>query len=110
MNKEEILRRARSDNNGVDEVAQSVERKANSISQSVGLFACALLYFLDSVFLHTTIIGSVSCFLYFAMTSTRFWVIGIQLKKPSLIILAIFDTVLATAFLILFVIFVIKKG
>ena len=42
MNKDEILKRAREENNGVDEVKRVVERDAATTSRVVGAFACLM--------------------------------------------------------------------
>jgi hypothetical protein len=104
MNKEEILKRARDENNGVDEVKRAVECDAAKFSQAVGLCACMLFNFLDSVFLQTEVIGSVCWILYGIMVTTGLWVHAVCLKKTGYLIGAIITTVfviLLTVFLFL---------
>ena len=57
MNKEEILKRAREENKGVDEVKRAAENEAAKISMAIGLAACMLLNLLDAVYLETDVIG-----------------------------------------------------
>ena len=67
MNKEEILKRARTENAGVDEVKRDAEAAAAQISHAVGLAMCMLLNLLDSLFLQTDVIGEA------AGSSTAAW-------------------------------------
>lgn len=101
MNKDEILAKARKENNGVDEVKLSVQRNASKISLSVGMCACMLFNFVDSIILQTDIIGSVCWIIYGIMVSTDLWVQGICLKKKFYFMGAI----LTTIFVILLTIF-----
>ena len=93
MNKEDILKRAREDNKGVDEVKRAVEKEAAKISMAIGLAACMLLNLLDAVYLETDVIGEVCWIIYGTMISSRLWVEGIYMKKTGYSIGAVITTV-----------------
>lgn len=93
MNKEEILQRARKENNGVDEVKCAAENEAAKISMSIGLAACMLLNFLDSILLQTDVIGEACWIIYGTMITSRLWVYALSLKKRSYYVGAILTTV-----------------
>ena len=101
MNKDEILRKAREENRGVDEVTQAAKTEAAKISMAVGGAACMLLNFLDRLFLHTDVIGDTCWIIYGIMVSTSLLVQGICLKKKSCLIGAAFTA----AFVILLTVF-----
>lgn len=93
MNKDEILAKARKENNGVDEVKRSVERDATKISQAVGMCACMFFNFVDSVFLQTEIIGSVCWIIYGILVTSNLWVHAVCLKKKTYLAGALLTTV-----------------
>ena len=93
MNKEEILKRARTENAGVDEVKRDAEAAAAQISHAVGLAMCMLLNLLDSLFLQTDVIGEACWIIYGTMITSRLWVEGISLKKRGYLIGAVVTTV-----------------
>ena len=93
MNKEEILKRAREENKGVDEVKRAAENEAAKISMAIGLAACMLLNLLDAVYLETDVIGEACWIIYGTMITSRLWVEGISLKKTGYLIGAIVTTV-----------------
>lgn len=101
MNKEEILKRAREENKGVDEVKCAVENEAAKISIAIGLAACMLLNFLDSIILHTDVIDEACWIIYGTMVASRLWVYASCLKKIGYFIGAI----MTTAFTILLFVF-----
>lgn len=101
MNKEDILKRAREENNGVDEVARSIEGEAAKISMAIGGVVCMLLNLLASVFLHNDAIGDTCWIIYGTMISSRLWVTGISLKQKGSLI----GAVLTSVFVILLTIF-----
>ena len=101
MNKEEILKRAREENKGVDEVKCAAENEAAKISIAIGLAACMLLNFLDTIILHTDVIGEACWIIYGTMVASRLWVYAISLKKIGYFIGAI----MTTAFTILLCVF-----
>ena len=101
MNKEEILKRAREENKGIDEVQRAAENEAGKISMAVGVAVCLLLNLLDTIYLKTDVIGEVCWIIYGAMISTRLWIVGRYLKKK----LYIFAAALTTAFVILLSVF-----
>lgn len=93
MNKEEILRRAREENKGVDEVKRSVENDAARISAAIGAAVCMLLNLLDRLILHSDVVGDTCWIIYGSMITSRLWVEGIALKKKGYVIGAICTTV-----------------
>ena len=101
MNKDEILKRAREENNGVDAVLQEARTEGAKISMAVGAAACMLLNFLDRLFLHTDVIGDTCWIIYGIMVSTSLLVQGIYLKKKSYLIGSAFTA----AFVILLTVF-----
>ena len=101
MNKEEILKRAREENKGVDEVKHAAESKAAKISMAVGGAVCMLLNLLDRLFLHTDVIGDTCWIIYGIMVSSNLLVQGIYLKKKSYLIGFVFTA----AFVILLAVF-----
>lgn len=101
MNKEELLKRARKENNGVDEVKCAAENEAAKISIAIGLAACMLLNFLDAIILHTEVIGEACWIIYGTMITSRLWVYAGCLKKIGYYIGAI----MTTAFVILLCVF-----
>ncbi len=101
MNKEEILRRAREENKGVDEVKRSVENDAARISAAIGAAVCMLLNLLDRLILHSDVVGDTCWIIYGSMIASRVWVEGIALKKNGYVIGAI----CTTAFVILLAVF-----
>lgn len=101
MNKDEILKKARTENAGVDEVKRTVEANAALVSHSVGLAACMLLNLLDSLFLQTDVIGEACWIIYGTMVSTNLWVQGFGLKKKGYLI----GSAVTTLFVILMTVF-----
>ncbi len=104
MNKEEILKKAREENNGADEVKRSVENEAAKLSLAIGLAACMLLNFLDSLFLQTEVIGEACWIIYGTLITSRLWVYAIELKKKWYFVGAVTTTIfviLLAAFLFL---------
>ena len=101
MNKEEILKRARKENNGVDEVKRAAENEAAKISIAIGLAACMLLNLLDVFILNTEAIGEACWIIYGTMITSRLWVYAGCLRKIGYYIGAI----ITTAFVILLCVF-----
>lgn len=95
MNKEEILKRAREENKGVDEVKRAIESKAAKISMAVGGAVCMLLNLMDVLFLHTDVVGDTCWIIYITMLSSYFWVGGIALKQKAFLFAASFGTLFA---------------
>ena len=93
MNKEEILQKAREENNGVDEVRRSVENEAAKLSLSIGLACCMLLAFLEALILQTDVIGNTCWIIYGTIVSSRLWVYAASLKKVVFFIGAVITTV-----------------
>ena len=101
MNKEEILAKARKENNGIDEVKRSVEGRSSKISRAVGVCACGILTIIDSIFSETGIIGSVCWIIYGSIISSDLWVHVAYLKKPGYLIGALLATGITVVFAIL---------
>ena len=104
MNKEEILKRAREENKGVDAVKCAAENEAAKISLAIGLAVCMLLNFLDSILLHTDAIGDACWIIYGTMVTSRLWVYAGCLKKIGYFIGAGITTVF-TVLLLVFLFF-----
>ena len=94
MNKEEILKKAREENQGVDEVKRAAEKDAAELSTAVGLAVCMLLNLLDTIILETGVIGDACWIIYGTMVSTRLWVYAASLKKKGYLIGAVITTIL----------------
>ena len=92
MNKEEILKRAREENKGVDAVLQKAKTEGAKISMAVGAAACMLLNFLDRIFLHTDVIGDTCWIIYGIMITTDMWVYTANLKQKRYLTLALLGT------------------
>lgn len=104
MNKDEILRKAREENKGVDEVKRAAENESAKISMAIGAAACMLMNLLDSLFLHTDVIGDTCWIIYGTMTATQLWVEGIYLKRKSYLVGAVLTTIFVTLlFVFLFI-------
>ncbi len=101
MNKEEILKKAREENNGVDEVKRSVENEAAKLSLSVGLAVCMLLNLFDTIFFKTDVIGEACWIIYGSLVTSRLWVYAVELKKKWYYV----GAVVTTIFVILLVVF-----
>lgn len=101
MNKDEILKRAREENKGVDAVLQEAKTEAAKISMAVGAAACMLLNLIDRLFLHANVIGDTCWIIYGIMVSTSLLVQGIYLRKKSYLV----GSVLTAAFVILLTVF-----
>ena len=92
MNKEEILRKAREENKGVDEVKRVVEREAATTSRVVGAFACLFFTFMDRLVLKTGVINEICWIIYGVMVTTDAWVYAVELKKKGYWLLALLGT------------------
>ena len=104
MTREEILAKAREENNGVDEVLQAAKTEGAKFSMAVGAAACMLLNFLDSIFLKTDVIGDTCWIIYGIMVCTNLLVQGIYLKKKRYLI----GAGLTSVFVILLTVFLFK--
>ena len=97
MNKDEILKKAREENKGVDEVKRAAENESAKISMTIGAAACMLMNLLDHLFLHTDVIGDTCWIIYGTMTASQLWVEGIYLKKKSYLVGAVLTTIFVIA-------------
>ena len=92
MNKDEILKRAREENNGVDEVKRVVERDAATTSRVVGAFACLFFTIMDRLVFKTDVINQICWIIYGTMVTTDAWVYAVKLKKKGYWLLALLGT------------------
>lgn len=89
MNKEEILKKAQMENNGVDEVKRAAEREAAMTSRVVGAFACLFFTFMDRLVFKTDVINQICWIIYGTMVTTDAWVYAVKLKKKRYCLLAL---------------------
>ena len=104
MNKDEILKKARTENAGIDEVRRAAEADAARLAYAVGGCICMLLNCMDSFLFDTGIVSSVCWIIYGSMISTSLWVQGAMLKNKLYLIGAVATTlfvILLTVFLFL---------
>lgn len=92
MNKEEILKRAREENKGVDEVKRATEREAATISRVTGACACLFFTLIDRVVLKTGVINEICWIIYGIMVTTDAWVYAVNLKQKRYWFLALLGT------------------
>lgn len=105
MEKEEILRISRKENEGKDsEWEQSVASKASHTGKATGIALCVILVLLDDIFLQTKIIGLASWIVFFAMEAASDLVLYLSYRKKSKLILSIVDIFCAIGDLIVLII------
>ena len=92
MNKEEILKKAREEHQGVDEVKRAVEREAATTSRVVGACACLFFTLMDRLVLKTGVINEICWILYGIMVTTDAWVYAINLKQKRYWMLSLLGT------------------
>ena len=92
MNREEILKKAQKENNGVDEVKRATEREAATISRVMGACACLFFTFMDRVVLKTGVINEICWIIYGIMVTTDTWVYAVNLKQKRYWLLALLGT------------------
>ena len=92
MNKEEILKKAREENQGVDEVQRATEREAAKMSRVVGACACLFFTLMDRLVLTTGVINEICWILYGIMVTTDAWVYAINLKQKRYWMLSLLGT------------------
>ena len=92
MNKEEILKKAREENQGVDEVQRATEREAAKMSRVVGACACLFFTLMDRLVLKTGVINEICWILYGIMVTTDAWVYAINLKRKRYWLLSLLGT------------------
>lgn len=83
MDKEEILKKAREENQGVDEVKRAAEREASQASRVVGAFACLFFTTMDRLVFKTDVINQVCWIIYGTMVTTDAWVYAVKLKEKK---------------------------
>lgn len=88
MNKEEILKKAREENKGADEVERAAVKVAATVSLVVGACACLILSLIDECVLKTTVIARTCWIIYDIMLATYAWVRAIKQKQKLFWILA----------------------
>ena len=92
MNKEEILKKAREENQGVDEVLRATERDAAKMSRVVGACACAFFTLMDKLVFRTGAISDICWIIYGIMITTDMWVYTANLKQKRYLTLALLGT------------------
>ena len=92
MNKEEILKKAREENQGVDEVQRATEREAAKMSRVVRACACLFFTLMDRLVLKTGVINEICWILYGIMVTTDAWVYAINLKQKRYWMLSLLGT------------------
>ena len=92
MNKEEILRKAREENKGIDEVKRAAEREAATISRVTGALACLFFTFMDRLVFKTDVINQICWIIYGTMVTTDALVYAVKLKKKIYWLLALLGT------------------
>ena len=92
MEREEILRKSRVENEGKEsEWEKSVASKASRAGKATGIALCVILVLLDDIFLNTKIIGLASWIVFFAMEAASDLVLYLSYKKKSKLVLFIID-------------------
>ena len=92
MNKEEILKKAREEKQGVDEVQRATEREAAKMARVVGACACLFFTLMDRLVLKTGVINEICWILYGIMVTTDAWVYAINLKQQRYWLLSLLGT------------------
>lgn len=100
MNKEEILKMSRQENEGrQDEREMAAYGEAGKVGMLVGGLLCAVLVFVSEVFLNNHVIGLVAWMVYFAMQGSHGITLYCKLKQRKHLFLGIFELVFSAAFL-----------
>ena len=99
MNKDEILSKSRAENNGTDEMQIAVQRKAGTISGSVGLALCCIVALLEGI-LGDSLILFYGCFsIYWGILAANNIVLAVAFKNKY-IWFAVIDVVMLIAFMV----------
>lgn len=111
MNKEEILTLSQQEGKGrSDEREVAISHKASSIGMLVGGIICVVLYAVETLWLHTTDIGTVAFLIYSYMTFAERFYLFKHLRNRSNLVWGIIALVAALAFTVSFVDSIINKG
>ena len=98
MNKEEILRRSREENQGsLDERERIAYGSASRVGMLVGAIICAVLVFLSELILHAPEVGLVGWLVYAAMQGSGNIVLYKELKNRPYLIWGVAEILLAAA-------------
>ncbi len=101
MNKEDILRKSREENEGKqDEREILVFLTASRVGKSVGAIICALLVFVSELILHIPEIAMVGWLVYFAMEGSSNLTVFRELKARKYLIWGIIEIAFAFAFVV----------
>lgn len=99
MNKEEILKMSREENEGRhDECEMMAYGTASRVGMLVGAIICAVLVFASELLFHIPEIGLVSWLVYFAMQGSGSIVLYKKLKNRRNLIWGIVEIIFAIAF------------
>lgn len=99
MNKDEILAKSRAENGGTDEMQLAIQRKAGSISGSVGLALCCIVALLEGI-LGDSLILFYGCFsIYWGIIATSNIVLAVALKNKY-IWFAVINVVMFIVFMV----------
>lgn len=99
MNKDEVLKMSREENEGRhDEREISAFGAASRVGMLVGAFVCVLLVFASELLFHIPEIGLVGWLVYFAMQGSSNIVLHRDLKCRRSLIWGIIEIVFAVAF------------
>ena len=105
MNKDEILRKSRQENEGTyDEREMAAFGTAARVGMLVGAFICVALVLASEFLFHAPEIGLVGWLVYFAMQGSNNVALSINLKSRKELIFGIIEIAFAVTFAVLLVI------
>jgi hypothetical protein len=104
MNKEEILKMSRKENDGKpDERELNALGKASRVAMAVGLFFCVALVLICRYVLDCPEMALAGWMIYFVMRASNDIVLFVNLKEKSKLIYGIISLLFAVAFAVAFV-------
>ena len=106
MDREEILKRSRKDNEGRDEMERKVFTGSGQKACAVGGILCAFLVVLECFVRDSVNLGL--CAVYMSMCGTMLLFKGIELKKKYELIGGVVQLVIAVALLIVHIIRILR--
>lgn len=99
MNKDEILKRSRQENEGKhDECEMAAYSTASRVGMLVGTFVCVALILASEFVFHLPEIGLVGWLVYFAMQGTSNVVLFTKMKKRKQLIWGIIEILFSITF------------
>ncbi len=102
MEREEILKRSRKENENIDEMERDAFFKAGQKACAVGGLVCALIIITEAIFSDHISYGTWA--VYLSITGTMLFVKYLHLRKKHELIFGLFELALAIGFLIMHVI------